>query len=262
MRTIEDLVVSLQKKESTAFVSAYEMLASATASIQDKLQIADVLAEVGDTRLSSPSAEDYWVRIDLEYTELLVGKYPVTTQEWRTFIEGESYHDDTLWSPEGRIWKSKKRPSWLDLAASPEVKDFVSSNQPAVGISWFEAEAFAKKYGARLPDCQERIDIVRGKERRVYPWGTSFGHGNCNTEEVGLGRPCAVGMFPSDKTPEGIYDLAGNVAEWTSEFYEGKARLHPGSWSRGMMSSWSKAFESISPAARLNDLGFRLVKDL
>ena len=260
--TTKDLIASLQNKEEEAFASASRILSSSTVSLQEKIEVAEVLGRVGDHRLVSPNTEEYWVRVDLGYTELLVAKFPVTTQEWKKFIEGDAYNDDALWSAEGLQWKSKERPSWKQLASSPAVANFVHENQPAVGISWFEAEAFAKAHGARLPDCQERIDIVRGQERRVYPWGQSFGHGNCNTEEVGLGRPCAVGLFPSDKTPEGVYDLAGNVAEWTSEFFEGKARLHPGSWSRGMMSSWSKAFESISPAARLNDLGFRLVKDL
>ena len=259
--TIKDLIASLQNREEAAFASVSNIFASSTTSIEEKMEIAEVLGKVGDHRLVSPNAEDYWVHVDLGYTKLLVAKFPVTTQEWRTFLEGD-YNDDSLWSIDGLKWKSKERPSCIQLASSPAVANFVIENQPAVGISWFEAEAFAKAYGARLPDCQERIDIVRGQERRVYPWGKSFGHGNCNTEEVGLGRPCVVGLFPSDKTPEGVYDLAGNVAEWTNESFEGKARLHPGSWSRGMMSSWSKAFESISPAARLNDLGFRLVKDL
>ena len=41
----------------------------------------------------------------------------------------------------------------------------------------------------------ERIDIARGEERRIYPWGKSFGQGNANTSEMGLKRPCPVGLF-------------------------------------------------------------------
>ena len=262
MKDIDKILASLMNNEKDSSNDAIKAFSSILYTFQEKIRIGDMLGKVGDPRLSTPKDSQYWVQVELEYTSLLVGKYPVTTQEWRSFIEGEDYHNDELWSAEGLAWKSKKKVSWLTLAQSPKVVDFIHLNQPVVGVSWYEAEAYANLHGARLPDCQERIDIVRGKEKRVYPWGKSFGHGNSNTKEQGLERPAAVGVFIHDRTPDGVCDLAGNVGEWTSEVYEGKARIHPGAWSHDMMSSWSKAFDSISPAARLNDLGFRLVKDL
>ena len=262
MKGIEEILISLKNKEDDALKKAIKAFTSILYTFQEKMKIGDVLGEIGDPRLFQPTDSQYWSKVELEYTSLLVGRFPVTTQEWRSFIEGEDYHNDDFWSAEGLEWKSKKKVSWLTLAQSPKVAEFIHPNQPVVGVSWYEAEAYANRHGARLPDCQERIDIVRGKERRVYPWGKSFGHGNSNTKEQGLNRPTAVGIFVHDRTPEDIYDLVGNVGEWTGEIYEGKARIHPGAWSHDMMSSWSKAFDSISPAARLDDLGFRLVKDL
>ena len=75
-------------------------------------------------------------------------------------------------------------------------------------------------------------------------------------------RPSAVGVFLKDKTPEGVFDLAGNVAEWTANIEEKKVVIHPGSWFRGAMASWPKASEILSAAARLNCLGFRIVRDI
>ena len=83
-----------------------------------------------------------------------------------------------------------------------------------MGVSWFEAEAYARCHNARLMDFFEREDIVRGPEKRRYPWGRDFKHGFANTEESGFDKPSAVGLFTTDQTPDGIFDLAGNVAEW------------------------------------------------
>ena len=262
MKDIDKILASLTDDNESAPQDAIKAFTSILYTFEEKMRIGDMLGHVGDPRISTPMNSRYWAQVELEYTSLLVAQFPVTVQEWRSFIGSDDYNNDDHWSPEGLAWKAKKKISWLTLAESPKVADFIHANQPVVGVSWYEAEAYANFHGARLPDCQERIDIVRGKDKRVYPWGKSFGHGNSNTKEQGLERPTAVGLFIHDRTPEGIYDLAGNVGEWTSEVYEGKARIHPGAWSHDMMSSWSKAFDSISPAARLNDLGFRLVKDL
>ena len=102
---------------------------------------------------------------------------------------------------------------------------------------------------------------MRGFEKRVYPWGEPFGQGNANTVEEALKRPTPVGMFLSDCTPEGVYDMAGNVSEWTMNADSGQRVIHPGAWNMSSMASWPKASRLISAAARLDNLGFRLAKD-
>ena len=107
----------------------------------------------------------------------------------------------------------------------------------------------------------EREEIVRGVEKRRYPWGRDFKHGYANTEETGLEKPSAVGGFSMDKTPDGIFDLAGNVAEWLGDDMDDQRVMHPGCWANGSISTWAKASERLSPNARLAYLGFRLVRD-
>ena len=129
---------------------------------------------------------------------------------------------------------------------------------------------------ARLPRVDERVWVVRGTERRPYPWGAPFGEGNANTREEVLGRPCAVGLYVRDCTPDGVSDLAGNVGEWTADSREVSPEeavgapnddgkhieffIHPGSWNEPSMAAWAKALSMAPPSARWTGLGFRLVR--
>jgi len=257
-----ETIDALQKNIENAASKAVSILLSNQGSSHERMALGAALGKVGDPRLSFPDNDMYWNVVNLGYTHILVATYPVTIKEWRDFVEGDKYKNDDFWSAEGRLWRDKERPSWQELASSPAVQQLVVDNHPVVGVSWYEAEAYAKAYGARLPEFDERVDIIRGLEKRHYPWGSPFGHGNSNTKEESLGQTTAVGIFYNDKISEGIYDLVGNVAEWTADIFESKAVLHPGSWSKDMMSSWPKASTSLSPAARLDNLGFRLVKDI
>ena len=154
-----------------------------------------------------------------------------------------------------------KKPTWGDLAKDPEVAHLVIPNHPVVGVNWYEADAYARAHGARLISNGERRWIVRGVEKRPYPWGQPFGDGNANTREESLGQPCAIGLFLRDRTPDGVWDLAGNVAEWLGDGSDEKRMLHPGSWVRPSMASWAKALELSPPDTRSADLGFRLGRE-
>ena len=135
-------------------------------------------------------------------------------------------------------------------------------NQPAIGVTWHEAQAYAIANNARLLTLNERLHVMRGDANRPYPWGQPFGYANANTAEEGLGKPVAVGLYVADCTPEGVYDLAGNVAEWTSDEADDEVIIHPGSWTSPSMSSWAKARALVPRKTRSADLGFRIARDL
>ena len=245
-------------------LTAASLLDQVEGSVRGRFALGKALGEFGDPRLKSPLDEAYWSRVSFgqgDY-QLNVGVNLVTTEEWSSFVTSDRYMDDTLWTEAGRKWRDGERPSWQSLAESPEGAPFAISNQPVVGVSWYEANAYAAAHGARLLDFSERLRVVRGVAKRHYPWGSPFGHGNSNTVEEALGQPCAVGLFSSDKTPEGICDLAGNVAEWTADEDENQRLIHPGAWNQPAMASWPKASRWISAAARLDNLGFRIVREL
>jgi len=192
-----------------------------------------------------------------------VGRYPVTNDEYLSWVKGGGYQDRGAWTASGLAWLDACDAPWHVLAEREDAAPFVVANQPVVGVTWFEASAYAKAHGARLLRTDERVWVTRGEERRPYPWGSPFGEGNANTREECLERPCGVGMFLGDVTPEGVCDLAGNVAEWSGdEPVVGEERLvHPGCWEQPSMAAWAKALTFVRPEVRRTSLGFRLGRD-
>jgi formylglycine-generating enzyme required for sulfatase activity len=93
-------------------------------------------------------------------------------------------------------------------------------SHPVNEVTWNGARAYCAWRGARLPTEAEWEAAARGREGRPYPWGTEPPSG----ERAVFGRRSnhtdAVGSHPPGATPEGVHDLAGNVAEWTSTLYQ------------------------------------------
>lgn len=252
-----------------------DVLKSGVGKGRDRVELGEILGVIGDPRLFTTDQSEYWIGIDTPEGKVEVGRYPVTNAEFHAFAE-KGYEQREHWSDEGWAWLAATEDPWPVHAARETWRNFVVANQPVVGISWYEAEAYANSVGARLPRVDERVWVVRGAERRPYPWGAPFGEGNANTREEVLGRPCAVGLYTRDQTPEGVSDLAGNVGEWTADSREvspdeavGRPNeagehieffIHPGSWNEPSMAAWAKALSMAPPSARWTGLGCRLVR--
>ncbi|MDT4897684.1 MAG: eukaryotic-like serine/threonine-protein kinase [Acidobacteriota bacterium] len=102
---------------------------------------------------------------------------------------------------------------------------------PVVNVSYQDAVKFAewrsKRDGVRyrLPTEEEWEYAARGGDQdNVYPWGNTWVQGYAGTKDSGATGPKPVGSYPQDKTRWGVFDMAGNVYEWTSS----KASLYPG----------------------------------
>jgi formylglycine-generating enzyme required for sulfatase activity len=206
-----------------------------------RMAAGEVLGALGDPRLRTPSDSDYWAEFDVDGHRIAVGKNLVTTREIADFFAADGYSNDAYWSEAGKHWRDTRRTFWTDLAAEPDSAPLVIANQPAIGVTWFEAEAYARANGGRLLTLDERLFVMRGE---------------------GLGKPTAVGLFSGDCTPEGIYDLAGNVAEWTIDEADDEVIIHPGSWNQPSMSAWAKARALVPRKTRSADLGFRIARDV
>jgi formylglycine-generating enzyme required for sulfatase activity len=239
-----------------------EVVEADVGSGHQRLAVGELLGKLGDPRLRTPADADYWVHVDSDMGELVIGRFPVTNAEYKAWADAGGYDDRSAWSDEGWEWLQGAREEiWPKKAAKEGAEPYVVANQPVVGVTFYEAEAFAKAHGARLPRSDERVWVVRGEERRPYPWGAPFGEGRANTREEVLNRPCAVGLFRGDRTPEGVCDLAGNVAEWTGDDMGGDRMIHPGAWDQPSMAAWAKALALKSPETSWAGLGFRLAKD-
>lgn len=225
-----------------------------------RLAVGEVLGLLGDPRISSPESADYWIAVTSQDGNIQIGRFPVTNAEFKKFVDDGGYQDRSLWTDEGWAWLQDCKDPWPVRVRSGEHQEFVVDNQPVVGVTWYEAVAYAAKHRARLPTFDERLWVIRGEEKRPYPWGSPFGTGNANTREEVLNRPCAVGLFVRDATPEGVRDLAGNVAEWNQDGFGDHPLIHPGAWNQPSMASWAKARDPRSPDSRTGGLGFRLVR--
>jgi formylglycine-generating enzyme required for sulfatase activity len=95
-------------------------------------------------------------------------------------------------------------------------------DHPIVGMSWDDANAYAKWANASLPTEAQWEKAARGTDGRTYPWGSTFDTSRlwCSiTQIMDAGLTAPVGSFPSGKSPYGCLDMAGNAEEWCSDWY-------------------------------------------
>jgi len=143
-----------------------------------------------------------------------ISRYLVTVGQYRRFIETDGYKNNSYWRAGG--WGNFSEPSdWEQQLEHP--------NRPVVGVSWFEASAFAAWAKAKLPTEAQWERVAQGNSGKYhkYPWGETRPDGKItNSPEAKLGHPSPVGMFPDDCTEEGVLDMGGNVREWCRDWYD------------------------------------------
>jgi gamma-glutamyl hercynylcysteine S-oxide synthase len=169
----------------------------------------------------------------------LIGRTPITNASYLTFVEGGGYERREWWSDEGWHWKEQydiTRPGcWTaDLSAEWRLGRLepLDPHQPVVHVSWFEADAFARAHGARLPTEIEwekaaAWDQERGATR-VYPWGNDPPTPGVHANVDHLGRgPAVAGGYAGGASPSGCLGMIGDTWEWTSSRFDGYPGFEP-----------------------------------
>jgi formylglycine-generating enzyme required for sulfatase activity len=225
-----------------------------------------------------------------------IDKYEVTNAQFESFIDAGGYTNQAFWSAAG--WTARWTYDW-EMPYSWATGEFHSGpawpNFPVVGLSWYEAEAYANFAGKRLPTEAEWEKAARGTDQRTYPWGNSidtsranysgsgdpYGSSGCTTP-VGFydGRLHLSPLFQTSNSPSfhGAYDMAGNALEWVADWHgaysagqvsnptgplTGSARtMRGGSWNTYADDLRSACRFVALPNVRHASIGFRCARTL
>jgi formylglycine-generating enzyme required for sulfatase activity len=158
-----------------------------------------------------------------------IGQTEVTNAQYRTFIQAGGYAVPEYWTAEGWQWRERHgvmQPEyWADELWN-------AASHPVVGVSWYEAAAFAHWAGARLPTEAEWERAARDTLGSRWPWGqewegskANFCDRNCDypwkdeRADDGYRYTSPVGSYGRGASPCGALDLAGNVWEWVADWY-------------------------------------------
>jgi formylglycine-generating enzyme required for sulfatase activity len=158
-----------------------------------------------------------------------IAKYPVTNAQFVKFIEADGYSTQRWWTAAG--WKRQQKEKWIEPLNWSENWRNQGSEQPIVGVSWYEAVAYclwlsqATGENIMLPTENQWQYAAQGDDRRHYPWGNDWNGARCNNNVDGT-RFVSIthvrtyeGMGDS---PFGVVDMAGNVKEWCLTDYDAK----------------------------------------
>jgi formylglycine-generating enzyme required for sulfatase activity len=145
-----------------------------------------------------------------------IDKTEVTNESYKKFINTGGYQNEKYWSTDGWKWVQGNHITqplfWSDSR-------YNAPQQPVVGVSWWEANAYATWAGKRLPKDNEWELAARGTDGRRWPWGNEWDETKANAYEGSAGNPLPVASFSAGASPYGALDMAGNVWEWTSDWY-------------------------------------------
>jgi iron(II)-dependent oxidoreductase len=161
-----------------------------------------------------------------EVAAFYLDRYAVTNEQYLRFVRAGGYEDLEIWPQE--VWPGVVK--FTDQTGEPGPRGWENARYPAgkadhpvVGVCWFEAAAYARWVGKRLPTAAEWQkaggwpEQLSGGACNRYPWGDVFEPSRANLWSTGIRETVAVEEFPRGATPNGIYQMSGNVWEWLDD---------------------------------------------
>ena len=164
-------------------------------------------------------------RIDVD--GFYLDRYCVTNRQYKRFLDAGGYEQLALWDE--AIWPAMLQ--FVDQTGSPGPRYWNNGeyepgkdDHPVTGVCWYEANAYARWVGKRLPSDPEWVKAAswpvlaeNGKIlQRKFPWGDAMDRSIVNLWGCGPGETIPVSCHPESACVGGPYQLIGNVWEWTS----------------------------------------------
>ncbi len=213
---------------------------------------------------------------------LFMDRFTVSNAEFQEFVDAGGYNKPELWDEAIRdsLTSFTDRSQRLGPRFWRNGKFLPgTAEQPVVGVSWYEADAFSRWTGKRLPADAEwiktaispRASVVSSEQLTRFPWGNAFREDRANLWSSGKGQSVAVAEYPGGQSAEGVHQMIGNVWEWMADPLSNAFR-------RGELAGPAAQFKSLrggafdtyvesqaacnatsgdSPLARRDNIGFR-----
>ncbi len=202
--------------------------------------------EEGRYRVGSTSVEGHPEK-QVTLAGFYIDRYEVTNGDYAEFVEDTGHRPPLNW----------------DGNEPPQGQE----RHPVTGVSFRDAEAYAKWAGKRLPSEREWEAAARGTQGRPYPWGSSQEGVQANTVENGENGTVPVNSMSGGATPNQIFHLLGNVAEWTTTKVKGSGGktyrvVKGGSFLYPMKKGVIAKRLLRLPKTRVIGIGFRCVLDV
>lgn len=167
--------------------------------------------------------------------DYLLGRFPVTNAEYMQFVKDGGYSTFENWLSDG--WGAVQKNKWNSPMYWEEIDgqwytiDFrgqrlINPAEPVVHVSFYEADAYARWAGKRLPTEAEWEKAAcydpKSDTKRIYPWGDEPPDSlKCNLLESNIWGCASIGSYPDGSSPAGCEQMIGDVWEWTSSEFVG-----------------------------------------
>jgi len=215
---------------------------------------------LGEESSLAPRSRPRSVRLQQGY---FAGKFEVTWAQYARFCKATGRK-----LPDPSLSDSKNGLGVLDpmIRKGPE-KFRVAKSHPVFRVSFHDATAYCEWAGLRLPDGDQWEIAARGHDATRYPWGNRGRRDRANTETARDGHfyPSPVGSFPEGASPFGCLDMAGNVSEWTTDYFPGQTQTRTcrgGSWNVSFDYCETTFLEPNKPHIVYRSIGFRVFRGL
>ncbi len=188
----------------------------------------------GERRYATRKTAAFWI-----------DRYEVTNRQYLRFVRATK----------------RRPPDYLTRNLPDERLD-----HPVSRVSLADAQSYSRWVGKRLPTELEWEKAARGSLYRRYPYGKHFWGKAANTAEARKGGPVSVGSYPLGRSPYGLFDMCGNVCEWTTTLFNPQAPVpnrvaKGGSYLSDRNQCRVATRKRVNPTDGAVDVGFRCCTD-